>query len=185
MKGKNMQKYSKAVQNSLLYSVFVLYVIILFVFLLETWDFFDAGREIHRSINLVPLHSITNYLFGEDIGQRGFSFMNVFGNIILFIPLGIYLPLFKRDKRMGINVLWIFLISLSVEIIQYIFGIGASDIDDIILNTLGGFIGIAIYKGLLYLLKDENKTRFAITVVATIIAVPVLFLLTHLKIRVR
>jgi len=185
VKGKDVQKYSKAVQNFLLYSVFVLYAIVLFVFLLKTWDFFDANREIHRSINLVPLHSIINYLLGEDIVGRGFSFMNVFGNIILFIPLGIYLPLLVRDKRMGINILWIFLISLSVEITQYIFGIGASDIDDVILNTLGGFIGIAIYKGLLYLFKDENKTRLVFTVVTTIIAVPVLYLLTHLKIRVR
>lgn len=180
-----MQKSSKIVQNFLLFSILFFYVIILFVFLIKTADFFDASREINRSINLIPFHSIIDYLFGEDVGQRGFSFMNVFGNIILFIPLGIYLPLLKCDKRIGINTLWIFFTSLSVEIIQYIFGIGASDIDDIILNTVGGFIGGAIYKVLLYLLKDEDKTRFVITIVSVIIAVPVLYLFTHLKIRIR
>lgn len=180
-----MQKYSKTIQNIFLYSVSALYAVILYVFLLETRDFFDVNREMHRSINLIPLHSIIDYLLGEDIGQRSFSLMNVYGNIILFIPLGIYLPMFKGDKRLGINVLWIFLLSLSVEIIQFIFGIGVSDIDDIILNTLGGFIGIAVYKGLLYLLKNENKKRFVITVVSTMMAVLAIFLLSSLQIRVR
>lgn len=186
-KGKDMQKLSKAMQNILLYTVLALYAIILFVFLLQTWGFFDANREIYRSLNLVPLRSMISYLFVGDISIRNFSIMNanVFGNIILFIPLGIYLPLFKCDKRIGVNVLLAFLISLSVEIIQYIFGIGASDIDDIILNTFGGFIGIVIYKSILYLFKDEKKTRLAIIIIGATISVPVLYLLTHLQIRIR
>lgn len=180
-----MKKFSKVTQNLLLFSTLILYIIVLFVFLLKTADFWDVNRELNRSANIIPFDSITNYLFAEDVGQRDFSFMNVFGNIMLFIPLGVYLPLIKRDKRIGISILFTFLISLSVEVIQYVFGIGASDIDDIILNTLGGFIGIVIFKALLYMLKDENKVRFVITICAAIVAVPVIFLLTTLKIRIR
>ncbi|WP_367649646.1 VanZ family protein [Paenibacillus sp. NEAU-GSW1] len=47
------------------------------------------------------------------------------------------------------------------EIIQGLLGIGAADIDDIILNVLGGWIGILVYKSLLFILRDgcEESTN--------------------------
>lgn len=62
----------------------------------------------------------------------------------------------------------IFIVSLFVEIIQGIFGIGASDIDDIILNCLGGFIGILGYKFFLFILRDEKKAHAAIAILSAI-----------------
>ena len=97
-----------------------------------------------------------------------FAIFNVVGNIILFIPLGIYLTLLKRYKRIYVNILWIFSISLLVEIVQYVFGIGISDVDDIILNSLVCFVGIFIYKFLLSMFKNENKVKFIITMAAPI-----------------
>lgn len=69
-------------------------------------------------------------------------------NIILFIPLGIFLPLlYKKYDKIGKIVLIGFLISLSVEIVQ-MFGCGATDINDLITNTVGACLGFCVYKAL-------------------------------------
>ena len=71
---------------------------------------------------------------------------NTIGNVLLFIPLGIILPLaFKYFDSFKKVILTSFLFSISIESIQFFstyFGSFRSvDIDDIILNTLGGFFG--------------------------------------------
>lgn len=76
------------------------------------------------------------------------------------------------------------LISLCVEIIQGLLGIGASDIDDIILNCLGGWIGILGYKFLLLLLLDDKKVHTVIKILSTIVGLPVLlYLLFIVRLR--
>jgi glycopeptide antibiotics resistance protein len=124
------------------------------------------------------------YISGSSHNLRRFALGNVVGNIVIFIPLGIYLPLFKNDKRVKTNLLFIFILSLLVEIIQGLLAIGAADIDDIILNCLGGWIGILGYKFLLFILRDEKKVHTAITILSVIIGLPViLFLLIMMRMR--
>jgi glycopeptide antibiotics resistance protein len=138
---------------------------------------FNSQRTLDRSINLIPFYSIKEYIFGSDAEVKRFTFSNVVGNIAIFIPLGTYLVLFKNDKRVITNLLFIFIVSLFVEIIQGLLGIGASDIDDIILNCLGGLIGILGYKFLLFILRDEKKVHTAITILSAIVGLPVIFYL--------
>jgi glycopeptide antibiotics resistance protein len=107
----------------------------------------------------------------------------VVGNIVIFIPLGTYLSLFKNDKRVITNLLFIFIVSLSIEFIQGLLGIGASDIDDIILNCLGGLVGILGYKFLLIILPDEKKVRTAITILSAIGLPVLLYLLFVARLR--
>lgn len=168
-----MKSHHRILHNFLLYSVFAFYITILFALLF-------MNRRSFSSINIVPFRSIISYLSGGDIILHGFALSNVLGNIVLFIPLGVYLTLLNRDKRLYKNALWIILISLSAEIIQYIFKIGASDIDDVILNGLGGFIGIAAYRTLLLIFKDANKVRYAIEIIAPIASI-VSFLILFLN----
>lgn len=67
-------------------------------------------------------------------------------NILLFIPMGFFLPiLYEKFDRIGKIVLAGLLISLSVEITQ-MFGYGATDINDLITNTVGACLGYGIYK---------------------------------------
>ena len=76
-------------------------------------------------------------------------------NILLFVPLGIFLPLlYDKFDRIGKIAFIGFLISLSVEIAQ-MFGYGATDINDLIANTIGACIGYGIYK-LLYKAIPES-----------------------------
>jgi len=124
------------------------------------------------------------YITGSSDTVKRFAFGNVIGNIVIFIPLGIYLPIFKNDKRVKTNLLYIFIMSLLVEITQGILGIGASDIDDIILNCFGGWIGILGYNFLLLILPDEKTVHTAITIFSVIIGLPViLYLLFMMRMR--
>ena len=80
--------------------------------------------------------------------------------------------------------MFIFIVSLFVEIIQGLLGIGISDIDDVILNCLGGWIGILGYKFSLFILEDEKTVYTAITILSAVIGLPViLYLLFMVKMR--
>lgn len=168
------------IKSVFLYGVFICYLFFLIKMLL-------LSRTSHsgpRSINLIPFYSIAEYISGNTDNLKRFAFSNLVGNIILFIPLGMYLPFFKKDKRVITNLLLIFIVSLFVEIIQGLLGIGASDIDDIILNCLGGLFGILGYKFLLLITGNEKKARTAFTILSTIVGLPVLiYLLFMVKLR--
>ena len=147
-------------------------------------ELFDSTRMETRSINLIPFYTIIEYISGKTTNLKDFAFSNLVGNIIVFIPLGVYLPLLKEDKRLKGNFLLIFIASLFVEIIQGIFGIGAADIDDVILNCLGGLIGILGYKFLILLISDEKKVRAIITIISYIVGLPILvYLLFFIRLR--
>lgn len=176
------------IETVFLYGIFICYILllikILFLSRVSLLELFNGQRTIVRSINLLPFHSIMEYISGSSENLKRFAFGNVVGNVAIFVPFGIYLPLLKKDKRIITNLLFIFLVSLLVEIIQGLLGIGTSDIDDVILNCLGGWIGILGYKFLLFLLRNEKKVRTVISILSTIIGLPViLFFLFVIKMR--
>jgi glycopeptide antibiotics resistance protein len=74
---------------------------------------------------------------------------NFFGNILMFIPLGIFLP-WLYNKRLGNTVLLALLCSSLIEFIQflnmYLGYYRYVDVDDVLLNTFGAIIGYALYK---------------------------------------
>lgn len=180
-------KKRERIETVILYGVFMCYILFLFkIFILSRVslvDLLNSQRTLHRSINLIPFYSIKEYLFSNSATINSFAFANVGGNVEIFIPLGTFLSLFRTDKRVITNLLFIFIVSLFIELIQGLFGIGASDIDDIILNCLGGLIGILGYKFLLFILRDHKKVRTAITILS-VSGLPVLLhLLFVVKLR--
>lgn len=91
------------------------------------------------------------------------SFYNVFFNAILFMPFGIYLRYYFRCKK-GKVVLFSFLLSLFFELTQLsaLYGIYPKpyrlfDIDDLMVNTLGGFLGYAVTPLLVFLLPTRDE----------------------------
>ncbi|MEY8001742.1 VanZ family protein [Clostridium sp. Mt-5] len=175
------------IETAFLYGVFICYILFLIKLLLlsriSLLDLFNGQRALDRSINLIPFYSIKGYIFSSSATIKKFAFGNVAGNIVIFIPLGTYLSLFKNNKRVITNLLFIFIVSLFIEIIQGFLGIGASDIDDIILNCLGGLVGILGYKFLLFILRDEKKVRVAITILSAIGLPVLLYLLFMVRLR--
>ena len=101
---------------------------------------FDPATAFPIRMNLVPLVHLLDYANVRDI------VWNVAGNAAMFVPTGIVLPIVYRRlnnfwKVVGAGAL----ISLCIELLQLPFPTRASDIDDIILNTLGVVIGYAVY----------------------------------------
>lgn len=131
MKNGNIMNKLERIKTVFLYGVFICYILllikILFLSRISLLELFNSQRTLVRSINLIPFHSIMEYIYGSTANLKKFAFGNVVGNIVIFIPLGVYLPLFKKDKRVLSNLFFIFTVSLFVEIIQGLLGIGASE----------------------------------------------------------
>lgn len=86
------------------------------------------------------------YVLEHVVGMESFL-LNIVGNIVGFMPCGFFLPVISRRSRRWFNtVLLSFLFSLCIETIQLIFKVGSFDVDDMILNTLGGILGYILYK---------------------------------------
>lgn len=100
---------------------------------------FDVATAWPFRINLVPFVNLLDYPSKKEI------LINVIGNGALFIPTGIVTPLiYPHLNSFKKTVLTGFLISLTIEIIQLPFAVRCSDVDDLILNTLGCVIGYGI-----------------------------------------
>ncbi len=81
-------------------------------------------------------------------------------NVFLFVPLGLSLPFVLRGstaKRILLTVLIGFLLSVSIETIQYLFSLGLAEADDVLCNTLGAAVGSTAYR--LFLLWNKLKNR--------------------------
>ncbi|MBA9083710.1 glycopeptide antibiotics resistance protein [Fontibacillus solani] len=153
------------------------YWAILVFYVLLLVDIVFMARDSLRSVNFIPFHSIKDYIMVDNgLGEIRLLDVNIWGNILMFIPAGIYVTLHNAKKTISHNLLFIVVISLFIEIVQFIFTLGATDIDDIILNMFGGLIGIVIFKALNKWLKDEYKVKRTITVLSLVIGLPIVAL---------
>ncbi|WP_410511697.1 VanZ family protein [Paenibacillus sp. BR2-3] len=94
------------------------------------------------SYNLVPMKTIKQYIIHREHFNFDTWVKNLFGNIVLFIPMGLFMPVL--NQRLG--KIFIFIgaaaaILFLVELVQLLTRVGSFDVDDIILNTLGAVIG--------------------------------------------
>ncbi|MBY2497291.1 VanZ family protein, partial [Clostridioides difficile] len=94
--------------------------------------------------------------------------VNIIENIGIFIPMGIFLPIVCKNLNKKTIIITIILVSLAFELTQYIFALGSSDIDDVILNSLGGIIGITIYINMNKLFPNDIK-RFKVIIATSLI----------------
>ena len=116
--------------------VFIYYVILLFNMVV-----FARYNSID-SYNLIPFKSIV------DIFKNGTTYeviINIFGNLLVFMPLESFLIELFKVTRLPINFILSFGIILLIEIFQYVFKVGVLDIDDLILCTFGMMIFYIIY----------------------------------------
>lgn len=116
--------------------VFLIYILLLFQLLTST--------EINQSsgINYVPFTEILRYEFGSKL-----FIYNVVGNVLAFIPFGYFISYYIKAKKLTPLFLVTLIVSASVELVQLKIG-RSFDVDDIILNVLGGMCGYLLYVGL-------------------------------------
>jgi glycopeptide antibiotics resistance protein len=146
-----------------IYAVFALYAAFLLKLLL-----FSRAPGSERSINLVPFASIGEYAFSHSSGPGRMAFANVVGNILIFIPLGVYASWLRHRAAAWSTMLTVASVSVAVEIIQGVFAVGASDIDDVILNCLGGLIGILAFRLLSAIMRERSLVRSAMAVLSVL-----------------
>ena len=137
--------------------LYVFYLCLLFYFLFFSEGFGRMGGSAEYRYNLKPFREIMRfYRYRYILGNKAF-FINVFGNVIAFMPMGFFQPLLAQKKWRGaLVVLNCFIVSLLVETIQLVFKVGCFDVDDLLLNTLGGLLGVIIYYVFQKCLKREG-----------------------------
>lgn len=96
-------------------------------------------------------------------------------NIVAFIPLGVMLGVNFKQVGFRYKIAVIFAVSLAVETIQFALAIGVTDVTDMIMNTLGGFIGLAVYDVLSKRTNGSYLDR-CILVAGTVILLAIIYL---------
>lgn len=122
--------------RELSYLFSIIYIWLLFG-ILTTTEINSVG-----GMNLAPFSEILRYEFGTKL----FNY-NVFGNIIIFIPFGYLIGAYVAPKKIWPVLITTFITSLTVEFVQLHIG-RSFDIDDIMLNVVGGIVGYLLYIGL-------------------------------------
>ena len=111
---------------------------------------FDSSRMFPLRINLVPYRNLFVYNNLKD------TLWNVAGNVLLFVPTGIVLPIVYPKLRKWYKTVFVgSLISLLIELSQLPFYDRATDIDDWILNTAGVILGYLIYAAVRRINKEQ------------------------------
>lgn len=119
------------------------------------------GREDHAvyRYNLTLFHEIGRYYgVGIRTGSWNLFWLNVVGNVCVFVPWGVFLPnLFARCRKLLTVVVLSLELSLLVEVIQLVTRVGCFDVDDLLLNTIGGMLGYLLYKILFVMTRSFAK----------------------------
>jgi glycopeptide antibiotics resistance protein len=114
----------------------------LYLMLLLKLTVFRGSNTGAHGINLIPFVTISEYLQYMADGNRKIGVINILGNLMIFLPLGYMTALLFPSMRKLHKILVLSIaFSLSIEFFQFVFACGSTDIDDVILNTLGGMIG--------------------------------------------
>ena len=110
----------------------------------------EYWEQVAMSVNLRPLHTVLKYARLLDSSRPilvKLAVVNLFGNVIMFIPLGYFLPLlFLKIRKLWKTLLTTALVIILVELIQVFTLVGSCDIDDLILNLLGAAMGYGLYR---------------------------------------
>lgn len=131
-----------------------------------------SGFDMQGGVNLVPFSGIVDAL----LTTSEVALQLIFLNILMFVPMGVFLPwVFPKVDRLYKAVLISFGATLIIEALQVALPGGrAFDIDDIILNTLGGAIGYSLFAFIsLFAKKKTYPLREKIAWAAVLAVIPV------------
>lgn len=124
--------------------LFVLYIAFLLYFLILA-DWYGRSRQMQDyQYNLVLFQEIKR--FWNYRGQIGWvAYANLFGNVLIFIPFGFFMPMASRYRSFFLTTVYSFGLSFLVETFQLVSRVGSFDVDDLLLNTIGGILGYIIF----------------------------------------
>ncbi len=141
---KSDRKRKNPLHEEIFGAFFLAYLLILFQ-LVTSQDLSGGGT------NFMPFREILRYEIGTSLFYR-----QVLGNIFMFVPLGYFATSYCRIKDLGTITLFSLLSSTIIEVTQHFIG-RSFDVDDIILNVVGGITGFLLYTGLTAIKKHLPK----------------------------
>jgi len=116
------------------------------------WDKMNQRIEAHDRVNLEAFKTIDIY---QTWGKQ------ILGNFVMLLPLGIYLPLiytrFRKAYNFFVVLLICFLASVGIELLQLATSYRSTDVDDVILNTVGGGVGFLIYQLIKFIVTPKTR----------------------------
>jgi len=162
---KNKQSF--IISNEIMMLAFIVYILCLF--------------QIVTSQDVSSVHGVNVTLFKEltryQVGSRLF-YRNIVGNIIMFIPFGFFTSYYLKLEKKRVILYIALIISIVIEFIQLNIG-RAFDVDDVILNLVGSFLGYFLYR-----LMDKIFGDLSDTVKGTFIVIGILTTIVILAILV-
>lgn len=133
--------------------LFWIYVIALLRITVLRDDFSLSHIMTNGKLNLELFSAYIPFLRGGFIWLFIYLFV---GNIVWFIPLGAYLVWKDPGHTVWRATLIGFVISLVIEVSQYIFGVGVTELDDLVLNTTGTLIGAILMRVVQKIMKERK-----------------------------
>ncbi|MFA5410146.1 MAG: VanZ family protein, partial [Bacilli bacterium] len=116
--------------------LFMLYILILFY--VVTYQ--DPVSDSISSYNLVPFKEMFRYSLGSVLFYK-----NIIGNLLIFVPFGLFISYYLKTSHLGVVFILSAISSITIEFAQRLIIGRVFDVDDIILNVIGGMIGYFIY----------------------------------------
>ena len=125
--------------------LFLLYVVFLIYFLFLAEWYGRTGVSEEYRYNLELFREIKRFIiYREQLGTFA-VFVNLAGNILIFVPYGFFISVASRARGFFKTLFFSMGLSLCVEIIQLFTRVGSFDVDDILLNTIGGVLGYIVF----------------------------------------
>lgn len=125
--------------------LFVLYIIFIIYFLIFSDWYGRTGEMQEYHYNLVLFKEIKRFWeYRDQVGMFA-MFTNLFGNVIIFMPFGFFMPMASKYRSLFSTVFYSFGLSLCVETFQLLTKVGSFDVDDLLLNTIGGLAGYILF----------------------------------------
>jgi glycopeptide antibiotics resistance protein len=152
-----MLDYGENMEKVLSRALLIVYLLILVWLVLFKFSFNLSVMHNGTGLNLIPFAASGNM-------HGGINFSEIILNCLFFIPLGLLLGVNLKKTEFIWKLSLVIMFSLTAEIIQFIFAMGAADITDVITNTTGGFLGLAIYELCKKFASDKKLDRTVITV---------------------
>lgn len=151
---KNKEIKNTMIRYSLIV-IFLAYCLALYITMFSSSSGIRPQNEVHirnnisfEDVNIIPFATILDYISKGFSGEINLDIVisNLAGNFIMFMPFVFLLLCLKKThsitKKEAIGLL---VLLALIELLQFIFGVGSFDLDDIILNSFGGWIAYLLF----------------------------------------
>ena len=125
--------------------LFVLYIGFIIYFLIFSDWYGRTGELREYHYNLVLFKEIKRFWqYRDQVGMFA-MFTNLFGNVLIFMPFGFFMPMASKYRSFFSTLFCSFGLSFAVETFQLFAKVGSFDVDDLLLNTIGGVAGYIVF----------------------------------------